>query len=74
MLEVIVNIVPFGDESKRRELGRMTIINTVDHQKRPEYGRYIVHHDGGSFVIKSWKRERGFWGLILKSLKMYLNH
>ena len=73
MLEVIVNIVPYGDESKRKQIGKMYLINTGDHPKRPEYGRYTVHHDGGSFLIQSWRRDAGFWGLIRKALNRYLN-
>lgn len=40
MLRVTVEIVPFGEESRAREIGRMVIANTADHPNRPAQGNY----------------------------------
>jgi len=73
MLELKIDIVPFGNESKRRTLDKLIIINTATHPKRPEWGKYICHHSEGSFIIENHKREDGFWSLIRKCINEYLD-
>ena len=72
MLEVKVDIIPFGIESQRKTLGMLFIGNTGRHPQRPERGEYIVTHDGGNFVIEDFERDRGFWALVQKALNRYL--
>ena len=75
MLEIRIDIVPFGQESRRRTLEKFQIINTADHPRRPEYGNYAVHHldeVGLTEVvcrIKGHRRDRGYWPLIRKAIK-----
>ena len=72
MLEVKVEIVPFGDESKRRLLDRLLIINTGEHKDSPKKGNYICHHRDGSFEIRNHVRDVGYWSLVRKCLKKLL--
>jgi len=78
MLEIRIDIVPFGQESMRRPLEQLYIINTADHPRRPEYGNYDVkavkHSADGIEVrfvgkIKGHPRDRGYWPLIRKAIK-----
>lgn len=70
MLELRVEVVPQGDESKRRLLEKLTFVNTDTDIEN--YGDYIVHHTGGSFMIEKHKRGDGYWPLIRRALKKYL--
>ena len=76
MLEIRIDIVPFGQESRRCTLEKIQIINTVDHPRRPEYGNYIVQTDNEegrhprvACRIKGHRRDRGYWPLIRKAIK-----
>lgn len=68
MLEVKVNIVPFGDKKKRRLLDKLVIINTGKHPESPIKGHYLCRYSGGIFEIAEHDREEGFWSLIKKCL------
>lgn len=72
-LRVTVEIVPLGDESRKRELGRMDISNiTYDRTKENEYGEiadYIVRSEGRSaYNVRGHRRSNGFWTLVRKAL------
>ncbi len=73
MLELRVEIIPHGDESKRKLLDKIVIINTGKHIDRPERGEYIIQHKDGSFIIKDHARADGYWALIRQVLKRFLN-
>ena len=72
MLELIINKVPHGDESQRKLLEKICIINIGKHIDRPERGEYIVHHRDGSFIIKDHARDDGYWALIRQVLNRLL--
>ena len=73
MLEIKIDIVPFGFESERKNLDTLKVVNT-GHSANPEYGEYQVHHPNGSFdLIAKHKRSEGFWSLVRKVIKEYLN-
>jgi len=72
MLELRIEIIPHGDESKRRVLDKITIVNTGQHIDRPERGEYIIHHRDGSFILKDHARDDGYWSLIRQVLKRFL--
>lgn len=74
MLEVILDYVPYGVESKRTTLEKLTIENTGKNQYRPEYGNYICHYPNGSFEVVGHKRSEGAWSLVRKCLHEYLGH
>jgi hypothetical protein len=73
MLEIRIEIVPHGNESKRKLLDKLVIINTGKHTERPEKGHYICHHSDGSFEITDHIRADGFWSLVRKCLNEYLD-
>lgn len=73
MLELRIEIVPHGDESQRRLLEKICIIDTGRHVDRPERGEYIIHHRDGSFILKDHACADGYWALIRQVLKRLLN-
>ena len=73
MLEIKIDLVEHGIESKRETLETIKIINTGLHEKRPEYGEYIISHRNGSFLINSHKRKDGYLSLVQKAICGYLN-
>lgn len=56
MLRVIVEIVPHGEEARKREIGKM-IIGLHDHPKYPEFGNYTVE-------VMEYKLDRGQIGMF----------
>ena len=73
MLEIKIDLVEHGIESKRETLETIKIINTGLHEKRPEYGQYIIHYKDGSFLINNHKREDGYLLLVQKAICGYIN-
>ncbi len=73
MLEIKVDIIPFGQEDLRETLDSIKIINTGQHENKPEYGEYMVIHEGGSFIIPSHKRDDGFWDLVRQAICGYIS-
>ncbi len=73
MLEIKVDHIPFGDETKRETIGVLVLVN--DGTGHADTGNYIASIKGGEyeeaqdFVVKSFPRRLGFWKLILRSLK-----
>ena len=72
MLELRVEIIPNGDEKRRRLLEKIMIINTGKHPDRPERGEYVVHHRDGCFTIKDHARADQYWSLIRQVLNRLL--
>ena len=73
-MEIIIDLVPFGFEPERKNLGTLKVVNTSQHPKRPKYGEYQIHHPNGSFYLKAeHKRSEGFWALVQKVINEYLN-
>lgn len=65
-LRVTVEIVPFGDESKKRVLDVMNISNiTFDRRWENEYGNVA------DYVVRGHRREAGFWELVRKALDQW---
>jgi len=73
MLEIKIDLIEHGIESKRETLETIKIINTGLHKKRPEYGQYIIHHKNGSFLINNHKRDNGYLPLVQKAICGYIN-
>jgi len=74
MLEVKVSIIPFGDETARRELDKFYIVNDGKHEDIM-FGNYILydkdkHHIG---EIGEHKRSKGFWPLVKRAIKRLTN-
>lgn len=62
-LRVIVQIVPFGDEERVREIGRLDISNTTYvGTSENEYGNVC------DYVVRGHRRSDGFWPLVRKAL------
>ena len=72
MLEVKIDILPFGDENFRETIKEMIITNNGTHKKRPEYGNYFVLCDGIEFEVKNHKRSDGIWVLLKKIIDKLL--
>ena len=67
MLDVKIDLVPFGDESMRNEIIHIVITN--DGTGNPEIGNYNVEISkpfahSHKFTIKSYDRSRGILALI----------
>lgn len=71
MLRVTIELVPHGDESRKRTLGTMDIINTGKNAGRPEFGDYIVHKsdEQGDVEVRihNHRRDAGFWLLLSRA-------
>jgi hypothetical protein len=71
MIRVTIEILPFGYESQKRELGSFIIYNTGDHELRPEYGNYkfTLEKDNKKYrgSIKDFSRNFG-WLYLLKTV------
>lgn len=67
-LRVIVQIIPYGDESRMKEIGRLNISNVGPVPQPDTYAYRIV--DGGTEWVDfvTHKRADGFWVLIHKAL------
>jgi hypothetical protein len=72
MLEIRIEIVPHGNEAKRKLLDKLVIINTGKHEERPEKGDYVCHHSDGSFFVLNHVRADGYWALVRKCIEGYL--
>ena len=71
MLRVTVEILPFGDESKKKTLRSVSIINDGTHENHPDYGNYRVEHTDGNgesftFEIHNHVRSDGLDCLLFK--------
>jgi addiction module HigA family antidote len=64
MLKLTIEIVPHGDESRRKILETVQIVNTGKHQDRPYKGEYVCRNKYGSFIIADHDRSDGYWSLI----------
>ena len=75
MLRITVDLIPFGDESLKRTLRTLTIIN-VGKSPSPEIGNYRVEfrNDNGRIYKKSRvhnhrRKALGPWSLVLKAIQ-----
>lgn len=72
MLVVKMELWPGGDESAKRELSRVVIVN--DETGTPELGNYdvTVTNEAGEVVkrdrVTGWSRERGGWSLLHRAM------
>lgn len=62
-LRVTVEIVPFGDESRKRTLDVMNISNVTEPCWENDYC------DIADYTVKGHRRKAGFWELIKKALE-----
>lgn len=71
MLKIIVELHPFGDESRKQEIESFTIAN--DGSGDAEVGNYVATFLGGDTVIpiKNHRRRRGSLYLIKRALQKY---
>ena len=73
MIDINLDIVPFGFESQRRSIGRIQVINTGTGTK--EFGNYkIVITDKGqnyTFFLDKFKRDLGIFVLLELALEKY---
>lgn len=68
MLEITVDIVPYGCEGLRRNLNTVRIINDGMHPERPERGSYSCTYDQGSVSVKDHVRDEGYFSLLKKCI------
>lgn len=61
-LRVTVEIIPFGDESKKKVLDVMNISNITTPSWENDYGEV------SDYIVRGHKRKAGFWELIKKVL------
>lgn len=73
MLRVTIEIIPFGDESMKRTLDTLELVNDGTHPDRPEYGNYVVtgsDHGGlREWEVKDHCRADGLWELLRMALE-----
>jgi len=81
MLRVTVEIVPFGNESRKRTLGVMEIANdgTGDHDWGMYRIRSVRDEDGNELAPQDAQirvgphlREIGFWPLVQRCIRAFL--
>lgn len=76
MLRVTVDLIPFGDESKKQKLAEMVVIN--DASRHDGYGNYkIVIKDTDLEKTKKYKiidhlRSDGFWPLLIQAISKHV--
>lgn len=73
MLRITVEIVPFGDETKAKEIGRGYIVNestSINNKANYDctFEEYGIN-EKFSVKLKLFDRARGFWALIGEALK-----
>lgn len=60
-LRLTIEIVPFGDETKKRHLETLDISNITDNPSwENEYGNV------SDYIVRGHHRDRGYWKLIAK--------
>lgn len=62
-LRVIVQVVPFGDESRVREVGRLNISNITVPEPSNEHGAIA------DYIVRGHRRSDGFWALVRTALE-----
>lgn len=72
MLRVTVELVPFGDESRKKTIGIMNIAN--DGRGSSEVGHYDVRLEDDRDVERNarvlhYQRSRGAWSLVRRALE-----
>ena len=73
MLVCRLEIWPFGEEDRKRDLGTLCISN--DATGDPETGNYVVSLDvpepgeGATVTVKNFDRAKGAWALVGECLK-----
>jgi hypothetical protein len=73
MLELKIEIIPFGDEAMgRRNISTMRIINDGKHKQRPEWGSYKIECDGITCHVPNHKRNWGAWRLVQSAVDKFL--
>lgn len=73
MLEVKIDMVPFGYESHRRTIHSIKIINDGKHPKRPFRGSCVVIMDTeDQFEIPDHDRNLGVLDLVRKAIGVFL--
>jgi hypothetical protein len=73
-LRITLELIPHGDESRKRIMGTLEIENTGDHPKHPVLAHYQYTmtgpcHGGGvdlwhSGTLKDVQRHRGYWAHV----------
>ena len=73
MLRITVEIVPFGDETQSREIGKGYIVNDgTGINNKANYDCTFREYDSNekfSVKLKKFDRAKGFWSLISEALK-----
>jgi len=73
MLRITVEIVPYGDETMAREIGKGYIVNDgTGHYNKGNYNCTFYETDINnkqSIKLKNFDRSKGFWSLIGEALK-----
>lgn len=77
-LRITLELIPRGDESRKRGMGTLYIENTRDHPHHPKMANYRYHmtgpiHGGGvdvwhEGVVKDVERARGYWAHVKEIL------
>lgn len=76
MLRITVELIPFGIESKKREIGKCTIGNDLTGTK--EKGNYTMflkdeNHQYASKIKNFDRLNKSAWELLLEGLKKIYN-
>lgn len=71
MLEIKVNLIPYGDRSLERTIESLIIYN--DGTGRADYGNYVVKYKGKEVAtVKNHYRPLGSLELLRRALNEYL--
>lgn len=73
MLMIKVELWPFGDESQKKTIATMKIVNDGRHPLRPKMGSYVVILGDKKEKIKHHNRKENVWFLVKKALDVLLS-
>ena len=66
MIRVTVELVPFGDEVKKKKIGEMVLANTGGDADTANYEAWVADAEGNKLfsALNGYNRSQGFWNLI----------
>jgi hypothetical protein len=77
-LRLTLELIPYGDESKKSVMGVLDIENRGDNPNHPQKGNYRFHltgpiHGGGvdfwhAGYMEDFERSRGYWATVKEIL------
>lgn len=78
MIRIKIEMVPFGEDAEANTIGEITIVNSADHELRPQFGNYNItaklNDVKREFRIEDHERIQGLIPLLVKICKRWELH